>query len=126
MFSLTGRVALVTGSGRGVGAEIARTFARQGARIVVNDIDDDRSRHVVEEINAAGGMAVAARAIVPLTSSRPDGGAMFARTFSAESGPSPSTLTLQRPIVRIVEPSRASCSPSPATLTWTCLKLISA
>lgn len=64
MFSLTGRVALVTGSGRGVGAEIARTFARQGARIVVNDIDDDRSRHVVEEINAAGGMAVAARADV--------------------------------------------------------------
>ncbi len=39
MFSLTGRVALVTGSARGLGLEIARGLAAQGARVFVNGRD---------------------------------------------------------------------------------------
>ena len=33
---LTGKIALVTGAGRGIGAEIARTFAREGAAVIIN------------------------------------------------------------------------------------------
>jgi len=58
--TLDGRVALVTGAGRGLGREHALLLAAEGARIVVNDIDVEPAQVVVEEIVAAGGMAVAA------------------------------------------------------------------
>ena len=59
MFDLTGHVALVTGAGQNVGAGIARALAAQGAALVVNDFHADRARRVAEEINQAGGQAVA-------------------------------------------------------------------
>ncbi|WP_321946658.1 3-oxoacyl-ACP reductase FabG [Paraburkholderia sp. J10-1] len=58
---LAGKVALVTGSGRGIGAEIARTFAREGARVVVSDIDLAAARQVAAALNAGGAQAIAAR-----------------------------------------------------------------
>jgi NAD(P)-dependent dehydrogenase (short-subunit alcohol dehydrogenase family) len=64
LFSLNGRVVLVTGSGQGVGAEIASTLARAGAAVAVNDIDGDRVERVVGEIVETGGRAVAAIADV--------------------------------------------------------------
>ncbi len=54
-----GKVALVTGSGRGIGREVALKLASEGARLVVNDLDKDVAFQVVEEIKAAGGEAVA-------------------------------------------------------------------
>ena len=59
MFDLTGRCALVTGSGQGVGAGIAATLAAQGAAVAVNDIIAERAEAVVEHIRVAGGSAIA-------------------------------------------------------------------
>lgn len=56
---LAGKVAVVTGAGRGIGAEIARLFAAEAASVVVADIDAETARVVAGEIRAAGGSALA-------------------------------------------------------------------
>jgi NAD(P)-dependent dehydrogenase (short-subunit alcohol dehydrogenase family) len=57
MFDLTGRTALVTGSGQHVGAGIARALAAQGATVIVNDIVASRAQETADAIVAAGGRA---------------------------------------------------------------------
>ena len=64
MTSLEGRVALVTGAGRGIGAEVARQFARAGARVGVLDLTEKQAADTAAEITAAGGQAVAVGADV--------------------------------------------------------------
>ena len=56
---LRGRVALITGAGRGVGAATARAFGREGARLVLNDLDAAVAEQSAAAIKAAGGDAVA-------------------------------------------------------------------
>jgi NAD(P)-dependent dehydrogenase (short-subunit alcohol dehydrogenase family) len=68
MGELEGRVAVITGAGRGIGREHALLFAAEGARVVVNDLggdpdgtgaDTSPAQLVVNEITGAGGSAVA-------------------------------------------------------------------
>ena len=55
---LDGRVALVSGSGRGIGREIALKLASEGARLVINDLDADPANETAEAIRATGAEAV--------------------------------------------------------------------
>jgi NAD(P)-dependent dehydrogenase (short-subunit alcohol dehydrogenase family) len=57
MQRLDGKVALISGAARGIGGETAQLMAREGARIVVADVLDDRGRQTVAAITAAGGQA---------------------------------------------------------------------
>ena len=68
MHQLDGRVAIITGAGRGIGREHALLFAAEGAKVVVNDLggspegtgsDATPAEEVVAEIVAAGGEAIA-------------------------------------------------------------------
>ena len=57
--SATERVALVAGASRGIGADVARAFAAAGYAVVLGARDTDALQHVVDDITAAGGRAVA-------------------------------------------------------------------
>jgi len=59
MTKLAGKTAIVTGSGRGIGREVALKLASEGARVVINDLDADPAHEVVELIKSQGGEAVA-------------------------------------------------------------------
>ncbi|MFF3039357.1 SDR family NAD(P)-dependent oxidoreductase, partial [Arthrobacter citreus] len=65
--SLQGKVAIVTGSGRGLGLAYARELARQGAAVVVNDVDAAVAEEAAATITADGGRAVAVVAPVGST-----------------------------------------------------------
>ncbi|MBJ8343858.1 SDR family NAD(P)-dependent oxidoreductase [Antrihabitans sp. YC2-6] len=58
MGTLDGKVAIVSGSGRGIGREIALKLASEGAKVVVNDLDAEPAKETVAAIEAAGGQAV--------------------------------------------------------------------
>jgi NAD(P)-dependent dehydrogenase (short-subunit alcohol dehydrogenase family) len=57
VFRLDGKTALVTGAGSGIGEQIARLFARQGAGVVIGDVDERHGTQVAEAIVAHGGRA---------------------------------------------------------------------
>ena len=58
---LKDKVAIVTGAGRGIGCAIAKTFSREGAKVVVADLDFSSAALVAGEIESAGGDALAVK-----------------------------------------------------------------
>ena len=58
MGKLEGKVALVTGGGRGIGKAIALLFAQEGGNVVVNDIDFESAKEVAQEIKSIGKAAL--------------------------------------------------------------------
>jgi NAD(P)-dependent dehydrogenase (short-subunit alcohol dehydrogenase family) len=59
LFSLSGKVAIVTGAGSGIGQAIAATFGSQGAHVVALDLDESAARGTAEKILASGGSSEA-------------------------------------------------------------------
>jgi 3-oxoacyl-[acyl-carrier protein] reductase len=76
MGKLDGKVALVTGSGRGIGRAIAEKLASEGARLVINDLDADPAHETVEVLKKMGVEAVAC----PGNVSAPDFAERFVNT----------------------------------------------
>lgn len=82
MKRLENKVALITGSGRGIGRALALKLAGEGAGVVVNDLDEAPASAVVGEIKANGGAAIA----VPGSVTEPDFGERFVEAAMATFG----------------------------------------
>ncbi len=80
MSKFSGKVALISGSGRGIGRALALKLASEGASIVVNDLDEAPAAEVVKTIRDAGGQAVACVGNV----TDPDFGERFVNTALTE------------------------------------------
>ena len=76
MGQMDGKVAIVTGSGRGIGKEIALRLVRDGAKVVINDIDEAPAKETIAEIEQMGGKAVACNGDV----AKPDFGDRIVKT----------------------------------------------
>jgi 3-oxoacyl-[acyl-carrier protein] reductase len=82
MGKLDGKIAIVSGAGRGIGRSIALKLAAEGASVVVNDLDSAPANEVVDEITGAGGRAVAC----PGSVADPDFGERFVGTATQHFG----------------------------------------
>ncbi|MBI5120652.1 MAG: SDR family oxidoreductase [Rhodospirillales bacterium] len=82
MSKLEGKVALITGSGRGIGQAIAMKLASEGAKVVINDIDEAPAAETVALIEKLGGTAAAYVGDV----TKPDFGAQFVNTALEKFG----------------------------------------
>ena len=80
---LEGKVAVVTGGGAGFGEGICRRFAAEGARVVVNDVNEQDGRRVADAIREAGGEA---RFVYADVSSDADTGRLVGETVDAYGG----------------------------------------
>ena len=57
MKQLENKVALVTGAGSGIGKAVAVLYAKEGAKVIVNDINEENGQAVVKQIKSEGGEA---------------------------------------------------------------------
>ncbi len=65
--SLSGRIALITGSAGGIGKAIAKKFAEEGACVVINDINEERMQHAMDEFKKQFGKDAAASTLLDVT-----------------------------------------------------------
>ena len=86
MGQMDGKVAIVTGSGRGIGQQIALRLARDGASVVVNDLDEAPAKETLAMIESLGGTAAACNGDVTAT----DFGERIVKTAVDASAPATS------------------------------------
>ena len=67
--SLSGRIALITGSAGGIGKAIAKKFAAEGACVIINDINEERMQQAMEEFKQQFGRDAAASTLLDVTNS---------------------------------------------------------
>ena len=79
---LQGKVAFITGAGRGIGAGIASVLASRGALVAVCDVDGSAAQETADQINSAGGRAIAG----PVDVTEPDSLQSFTGRAIAELG----------------------------------------
>ncbi len=79
---LSGRVALVTGSGGGIGKAIAKKLAQEGACVVINDINIERINNTINEFQAAFGKDIAASVVLDVTNTESIKSAMDAASLA--------------------------------------------
>lgn len=82
MGKLAGKVAIITGSGRGIGRAVARKLAQEGASVVVNDLDAAPAEETLADIVQSGGQAIACIGSV----TAPDFADRFVQTAVSEFG----------------------------------------
>lgn len=82
MKKLDGKIAIVTGSGRGIGQAIAQKLASEGAKVVVNDLDADPAEETIAKIRALGSDAISCLGDV----TAPDFGARIVKAALDEFG----------------------------------------
>jgi 3(or 17)beta-hydroxysteroid dehydrogenase len=58
MNRLDGKIALISGAARGIGAETARLMVEAGARVVIGDVLDERGRHTAHEVGGGDSLAI--------------------------------------------------------------------
>ena len=80
---LAGKVALITGAGSGQGQEAAVLFAKEGAQVIVTDVNEDGVKQTVEMVKKAGGEADGRSLNVASVEQVEDGVAFAVRTFGA-------------------------------------------
>ena len=83
MGALDGRIAIITGAGRGIGREHALLFAAEGASVVVAEVDEAAAKEVVAEIEKAGARGLAVQVDI---SSVPDVSRLFEKTLTEFGG----------------------------------------
>ena len=83
--SLSGRIALITGSAGGIGKAIAKKFAEEGACVIINDINEERMQGAMQEFNKQFGRDTAAAVLLDVTDNRTNEKA-FAATCLAFGG----------------------------------------
>jgi NAD(P)-dependent dehydrogenase (short-subunit alcohol dehydrogenase family) len=99
MGQVEGKVAIVTGGASGIGAACAATLAREGAKVVVTDLDDIGGQAVVDKIGSAGGEAICLHQDVSIEESWPGVIEATERRFGR--------LDAECPVIRKSESGRA-------------------
>jgi NAD(P)-dependent dehydrogenase (short-subunit alcohol dehydrogenase family) len=124
MAALEGKVALVTGAGRGLGFACARLFAREGAKLVIAEIDEQSGEEAARAIRDGGGEAVFVRTDI---SSSADVQAMVRRAVEAFGGLDCAVNNAVRfidrqPLAEISDEDWAATSSVNITGTFLCMK----
>ena len=100
---LQDKVAIVTGSGRGIGQQVALRLARDGADVVVNDLDDAPAKETIALIAKLGRRAAACNGDVTAKDFRTWGGTMHAALALRAMGPAASRREADRNILAALE-----------------------